>query len=69
MEWISVKDSLPEIDQYVLWVWKNGFIFMECIDKDWDRYNIDMFLSGYGSDVHGPITHWMHSPEPPKIED
>ena len=58
-QWVSVKDKLPEIDEYVLWIWENGFIFYECIDKDWDRDIIEMFLGGYKSEIHGPITHWM----------
>lgn len=64
MEWISVKDRLPEIDEYVLWRQGNGFIFMEAIDDDWDEDYLRYFLGGYGTkSIAGPITHWMPPPE------
>ena len=66
MGWISVKDRLPEIDDYVLWIHENGSIFQECIDKDWDKEYLQYFLNGFGiKEVAGPITHWMPSPESP----
>lgn len=65
MQWVSVKDRLPEIDQYVLWLHESGYIFYEAIDKDWDAEYMDYFLGGYGNkETSGPLTHWM-LPEAP----
>jgi hypothetical protein len=58
-EWVSVKDKLPEIDEYVLWWHESGNVFQEAIDKDWDREYLDYFLGGYGNkETSGPLTHW-----------
>lgn len=61
MEWISVKDRLPE-DKYYPPV-----ICGHCVDKWTDS----AFLNGYGGftnceniDIYP--THWMNLPEPPK---
>lgn len=60
MQWVSVKDNLPEIDQYVLWLHENGFIFHEAIDKDWSPRIVKYFLAGRNmAELMGPITHWM----------
>lgn len=46
--WISVKDRLPDFDQYVLWCVKEGNCFVEALDKDGD------FALEYQN-----VTHWM----------
>lgn len=62
-----VKDVLPKIDEYVLWIHENGSMFEEAIDKDWDNEYLKYFLEGYGrKEVCGPILFWMRKP---KIEE
>jgi hypothetical protein len=61
MEWISVKDRLPEESMSVL-VWSlywSGTPFIACIEQGlWRGERI----------LHSPsnVTHWMPLPEPPK---
>jgi hypothetical protein len=63
---ISVNERLPQLDEYVLWIHENGFIFYDAIDKDWDNKYMEYFLGGYGRKERcGRITHWM-KPEAPK---
>ncbi len=62
MQWISVKDRLPEIDTYVIWVTESGFMFIKEIDKD------DGAWWKEKTAYSGNITHWMPLPEPPKGE-
>ena len=56
MEWISIKDRLPEIDKDVLVVDCN--IYEVCIYDGVEFRTID-----YG---YFYPTHWMSLPEPPK---
>jgi len=64
MEWISVKDRLPDID-------------LKCLYTDGEEKNIYLgsLVSGMGKDVYWShydfledtgITHWMPLPYPPK---
>ena len=65
-EWVSVKDRLPDYDDYVIWCYENGSMFFECIDKDWDSEYLTYFLDGSGhKESSGTITHWMPKPEYP----
>jgi hypothetical protein len=64
MEWISVKDKLP--DQWLL-----VLVYTEHGGVEVDRY--DMTLSDgtilfYGTreEYRSNVTHWMPLPEPPK---
>lgn len=67
MKWISVKDALPEVDQYVLWLHEGGHIAQEAIDRDWSAYYFSYFLMGKATyEDYGPITHWM-IPELPEV--
>ena len=64
---INKPENLPDIDTYVLWIHENGYVFMECIGKDWDDKYLAYFLSGYGSkEISGKITHWREAPEWPE---
>jgi hypothetical protein len=59
-EWISVKDRLPELGQYV--------IAMEC---DGEIYKLKMkekssFFWDVDEMYYTQVTHWMPLPEPPK---
>ena len=64
MEWISVKDRLPDIDkdgELVLYYEFNNEIGVGYLEDDkW--YNYD---SGWELDK-SVVTHWMPLPEPPK---
>ena len=57
MEWISVKNVKPEVHVDVLLLYSDGRVDVDC------RYATDGFLMEV---VHGPVTHWMPLPEPPK---
>ena len=57
--WISVKDRLPNRDEYVL-VWGGEYMFIDCLhNNEW--------ASSWIVEAH--ITHWMPLPEPPKEEE
>jgi hypothetical protein len=62
MEWISVKDRLPDdrSEMYLVWYTKTNsweFAFIEH-DGEWDLPD-----QGWGG---ANVTHWMPLPEPPK---
>ena len=56
-EWISVKNRLPQEEQYVLYYCVN----YNKVDKT--QYYYERFLA---ESVGTHITHWMPLPEPPK---
>jgi len=58
-EWISVKEKMPDFDQYVLWYVASGNYFIEALDKDGNSW-----LEMPGNEV----THWMSLPPSPKEE-
>jgi len=68
MDWISVKDRLPEYDIPIIVCAEgtNGKIVMEAryseIIKQFTRACLT--LNNYGTDR--PVTHWMPLPEPPQ---
>lgn len=57
MDWISVKDKVPEIGQECI-TWDGKWIFMESFDYEIDD---DPCFSQSGTCV----THWMPLPEKP----
>lgn len=57
MEWISVKDRLPEPNQDVLAIHSEGIIDINFLD----HYTGFLF-----ENLYGEITHWMPLPEPPE---
>jgi len=74
MEWISVKDRLPEHKQDVLLY---AFEAIENVyytvvgypDFDCNKWEIDGYLdtvSNYSIEGDERITHWMPLPKPPK---
>lgn len=66
MEWISVKDRLPEMNKTVLIV-RSGSVeigFYNAKDKRFYVPNESAF-DGWPIPVDG-VTHWMPLPEPPK---
>lgn len=70
-DWISVKDRLPETRHAVLvYTPHHKNIWAVSMHEDGNWY----IWSPYGRvylepDWHGPITHWMPLPEPPKERD
>lgn len=63
MEWISVKDRLPEIGERVLTLDKRGRIG----DREYYRFESGFICFRPDGLVPGKdITHWMPLPEPPK---
>lgn len=65
MDWISVKDRLPEDDAMYLVYGRNGYGIAFAVyygDGEWlicdDLTNITRF-----------VTHWMPLPKPPKEEE
>ena len=63
MEWISVKDRLPENDTRVLAYCKDRCIHdvkWRWADNAWyDKGSAAVYLAGF-------VTHWLPMPEPPK---
>ncbi len=57
MNWISVKDRVPEKDQECL-TWDGRFMYIEHFDYMLDE---DACFSQSGTSV----THWMRLPQPP----
>lgn len=59
-QWISVKDRLPDPNNFVLTIDKLGFFYMDCVNKNgkWDEQDSSF----------NPVTHWMPLTEPPKEE-
>ena len=55
MEWISVKDRLPDTDGEYLCTW-NGYIGVLIYDREQGYFH------------HNKVTHWMPLPELPKGE-
>jgi hypothetical protein len=58
MEWISVKDRLPEIGETVI---VHGGIAYR-IEDEW----ISQTGFANGRPIMWPVTHWMPMPEPPQ---
>lgn len=67
MEWISVKDKLPDNNGDCIAITKDETIFMaRCVDKTyWKLYFSDNGLQ-FDKNRSNTVTHWMPLPEPPK---
>lgn len=57
-EWISIKDRLPETDDYVLTAWSGIHIIAE--------YSAERWRDEGGNITTDEVTHWMPLPETPK---
>ncbi len=77
MEWISVKDRLPDDDEDVLVYHEYDFhISVGCFCRDNIHYYIETDGSKFYTDTgweseipwaqKGGVTHWMPLPQPPK---
>lgn len=69
MNWISVKERLPEEIMDVLVVKHNGLITVMSWHAPFDSGKRIFQWWGFGRWVnqHSQITHWMPLPEPPKV--
>lgn len=57
MEWIDVKERLPEeADRYIV----------HC-NVDGDSLVAVLWFGGYGRRFDDKVTHWMPLPNPPKV--
>lgn len=69
MEWISVKDRLPEKNSCILVTFEDQGIcqafYKYWDDLDWSFPSFDCDLFTWDKEK---ITHWMPLPEPPKDE-
>lgn len=60
MDWISVEDSLPELDNDVL-VWDGNFMSVMWIDRDEKKWkSMDS--------LYHEISYWMPLPKPPSYD-
>jgi hypothetical protein len=60
-EWISVKDSLPEDEQTVLFA-TNRVVEKGVWSLELEIFEFEFTIGYYGL---GAVTHWMPLPEPP----
>ncbi len=68
MEWISVKDRLPETFDNVLVALNDETILMATSINDvWRLFWLDGYKTFYHNDGR-QVTHWMPLPSPPSIE-
>lgn len=65
MEWISVKDRLPKINQNVLVLTDSGII-EGWMAMGWNFISLNIHGCGCCGKDCDIITHWMPLPEPPK---
>ena len=69
MEWISIKDKLPDYGEGVLLYSPNTPNYTGRVgerrftDKEGDHYFI---ADGSGDKIKWPVTYWMPLPDPPK---
>lgn len=70
MEWISVKERLPENANDVLAIMQDNTIFMGRFSGKsyWKFYFSDNGLQ-YDKARERQITHWMPLPDPPKEDE
>ena len=74
MEWISVKDRLPELETGVLATDGEHIIACELLEIDPDILVVGHNFGGYewewsfGFEDFSKITHWMPLPDPPQAE-
>lgn len=63
MEWISVKDRLPDEPKHYL-VFVTGYSNVTAIQKTY--CDVGYFINGFWSNKFGETyTHWMPLPKPP----
>lgn len=55
--WINVKDKLPGVYEDVVWLFENGYIFMDSL-KELSIDRIEQFLKGDGET--GRIVYWAN---------
>lgn len=72
MEWISVKDRLPETDEDVL-CWYEYFRYGS-YNRLFQTYGIGYYINGnWGGEVscgqQAKVLYWMPLPEPPHEKD
>lgn len=67
-KWYTVEEKLPENEESVIAVAKNGSYYPQArlSNGTWEwAYEAG---ADYWADIYVPVTHWMPSPEPPKEE-
>lgn len=62
MEWINVKDRLPEKDEIVLVYFDGGVATSYWFDRDWETDSPVWSYTGLGGDP----TYWCPIPEMPE---
>lgn len=69
MKWIPVTERLPEEEELVLILCKNGAMFVGYCGKQYcdyeRRWRIKTALNSTKLLNKGRVTHWMPLPEPP----
>lgn len=65
MNWISVKDRLPEDGQVVLVIMPKGTVTLGGIRKKTQTWDVFLDMAIWTAEP----THWMPLPAPPKEEE
>lgn len=66
MEWISVKDSLPEDDSKVYMVFAKASSIGGGYCDHIDITNFNLGYCEFSNEFNWLVTHWTHMPEFPK---
>lgn len=68
-EWYTVEEKLPENEEWVIAVDKDGYYYHQArlSDGTWEwAYEAG---ADYWEDIDEPVTYWTHFPDPPKGEE
>ena len=63
MEWISVKDKLPNQNELVLCYSSSEGVISDSL---YSKIGSEIWFNGNKESYRNDITHWMPLPEPPK---
>ena len=68
MEWISVNDRLPYLDEWQIFLDNTGEVFVGYYGLAGNKIDVTIFngMGEYYIELPLYITHWMPLPDPPE---